>query len=285
MSCYKKGKDHKDVEVTEDCGDIAGVSWSAIDAIPELSLNDLNKPLTTGAMLKIIAGAMKPLHEKIADLDRRIHKLEEKQRETTEMVNNVESTSRNAEKKHAGTESKIKTLEEKNEKLKKAVMKHQSQIAYQEKNVRLRNVVIGGLDESKPLSVNGHTASSDDEKVKLILSTLNMSNIDFARCRRTGNKDHGPQKHPRFLIVEFSKHSDRNAVKASGSQLQSIQELKDIRIKADLTKDERTEYKRLYDLRDQLSREHPGKIAIVDKGVVKLDGQEIDKYRTLSPVL
>ena len=97
--------------------------------------------------------------------------------------------------------------------------------------------------------------------------------------------DYGPQKHPRFLIVEFSKRSDRNAVKASGPQLQTIQELKHLRIKADLTKDERTEYKRLYDLRDQLSREHPGKIAIVDKGVVKLDGQEIDKYRTLSPVL
>ena len=181
MSCFKKGKDH--VEVTEDSGDIAGVSWSAIDAIPELSLDDLNKPLTTGAMLKIIAGAMRPLHEKIADLDRRIHKIEEKQRETTEIVNNIESTSRIAEKKHAGTESKMKTLEEKNEKLKKAVMKHQSQIASQEKNVRLRNVVIGGLDETEPLSVNGHTASSDDEKVELILSTLNMSNIYFAPCR------------------------------------------------------------------------------------------------------
>ena len=284
MSCYKKRKDHKDGE-TENCGDIAGVSLSAIDAIPELSLNDLNKPLTTGAMLKIIAGAIKPIHDKIAELERRIHKIEESQRETTETVNNAENASKSAEKKLTVTESKIKILEEKNVTLKKVVMKQQSQIAYQEKNVRLRNVVIGGLEEIEPLSVNEHTASSDDEKVKLILNSLNMSDIDFVSCRRTGNKDYGPQKHPRFLIVEFSKRSDRNAVKARGSQLQSIAELKDIRIKADLTKDERTEYKRLYDLRDSLSREYPGKTATVDKGVVKLDGQEIDKYRTPSPVL
>ena len=122
-------------------------------------------------------------------------------------------------------------------------------------------------------------------QVMLILNSLNMGNIDFVSCWRTGTKDYGPQKHPRFLIVEFSNRSDRNAVKARGSQLQSIAELKDIRIKADLTKDERKEYKRLYDLRDQLSREYPGKTATVDKGVVKLDGQQIDEYRTPSPVL
>ena len=116
----------------------------------------------------------------------------------------------------------------------------------------------------------------------MILESLNLSSIDFVRCRRTGNQDQGPEKRPRFLIVEFWKQSDRNAVKAGGSKLQAIQELKNIRIKADLTKDERTEYKRLYDLKDQLSRENPEKVVVVDKGILKIDGQEVDKYKTPS---
>ena len=285
MSCFKNEKDRKVGDDATNVTDIAGFSFSAIEAMPDLSTNDLDKPLTTGAMLKIITGAMKPIYDRIALLERRIEKIEESQHKTTETVSKIESASKDAEKSLTTTETIIKILEEKHEKLKKCVIKQQSQISNQEKNTRLRNVVIGGLDETKPLSVNEHTASSDDEKVKLIMHTLNLSNIDFVRCKRTGIQDQSQRKYPRFLIVEFSNHSDRNIVKARGSQLQSIEELSGIRIKADLTKDERTEYKRLYDFRDQLSRENPRKIAIVDKGVLKLDGQEVDRYKTPSLVL
>ena len=180
--------------------------------MPDLSLDDLNKPLTAGAMLKIISGAMKPIYDRIADLERRIDKIEKSQHETTETVNKIESASKTAEKGLTTIETKIKILEEKNEKLKKVLIKQQSQISNQDKNVRLRNVVIGGLDERKPLSVNEHVASSDDDKVKLILNSMNLSNIDFVRCRRTGNQD-SSSRHPRFLIVDFSKHSDRKGEK------------------------------------------------------------------------
>ena len=279
-SCFKNEKDSKVSDDTTNLTNIAGVSVSAIEAMPDLSPNDLNKPLTTGAMLKIISGAIKPIHDRIAVLERRIDRIEESQRKTTETVSKIESVSKDAEKSVTTTETMIKILEEKHEKLKKFVIKQQSQISNQEKNTRLRNVVIGGLDETQPLSVNEHTASSDDEKVKLIMHTLNLSNIDFVRCRRVGIQDQSQLNYPRFLVVEFSNHSDRNIVKARGSQLQSIAELNGIRIKADLTKVERMEYKRLYDFRDRLSRENPRKIAIVDKGVLKLDGQEVDRYKT-----
>ena len=282
MSCYKKEKDKDDDDLTDNMTDIAGVSLSQIDAIPDLSLSDLNQPLTTGTMLKIIAGAMRPLHDKIAELEKRISKLEESQQANTETVKDVASACKFAEKKIAVTETKIKNLEEKNDKLKKVVIKQQSHIAYQEKGMRLRNVVIGGLSEIEPLTLHEDAASSDQEKVKLILDALNLKDIKFVRCRRTGNQDQGPQKRPRFLIVEFSTQLDRNSVKSAGSQLNGIPELRGIRIKADLTKDERMEYKRLYDLRDQLARDNLGKIVIVDKGVVKLDGQEIDRYKTPS---
>ena len=83
-----------------------------------------------------------------------INKIEDCQRECVETVTQVESYSKLAEKRLTVTESKIRKLEEKNDKLKKVVVKQQSHIGYQEKSMRLRNVVIGGLDESDPLALN-----------------------------------------------------------------------------------------------------------------------------------
>ena len=80
--------------------------------------------------------------------------------------------------------------------------------------------------------------------------------------------------------MEFSKQKDRNDVKAAGSHLQTFPALKGIRIKADLNRDERDEYKRLYDLKDKLMEENPEKTVIIDKGVLTLDGEEVDRYKT-----
>ena len=228
-ACHKKGKDHDDEDSAQTLttmSEIAGVSLSEIEALPDLSFADMNQPLTTGAMLKIIAGAMKPIHERLDDHEKRINKLEENQKDTAQAVAKVENENKNTNKRLDVTETKIKHLEEKNDALKKVVIKQQSQIAIQEKNNRLKNVVVGGLDENNPLVVEGNSATTDPEKVKLIVNVLNLSHIDFARCRRTGNKDQGPQERPRFLIVEFAKQSDRNEVKKAGSQLQAITDLK-----------------------------------------------------------
>ena len=71
----------------------------------------------------------------------------------------------------------------------------------------------------------------------------------------------------------------RNEFKAAGSKLNNIEHLKHIRVKADLTKEERNEYKRIYDLRDKLIQENPTATVVVDKGVVIMNGSQIDKYK------
>ena len=141
-----------------------------------------------------------------------------------------------------------RNLEVNNEKLRRVVTKQQSKIAREEKNVRLKNVDIGGLGETEPLSCEENKAATDKEKVKVILRNLNLSQIEFIHCHRTGNQD-------KDLIVEFGKQNDRKEVKASGSNLSNIPDLKNIRIKANLTKAEPDEYKRLYDLKGKLNEE------------------------------
>ena len=155
-TCFKNegGSDNSLTTITTP-DNIAGISLADIEEIPELSTNDLAQPITTGAMLKIIAGAMKPIHEKLADHERRIVKLEHGQVENAANVSKVENDLKRTDKRLTVTETKIKNLEEANRKMKSVVTKQQSRIANQDKKERLRNVVIAGLSETEPLVPNG----------------------------------------------------------------------------------------------------------------------------------
>ena len=276
-ACFNKEKHQDGEEVPHVEIDIAGIPMSEIDSIPDITVADLNQPITTGAMLKIIAGAMQPIHQKLADHERRISKLEDGQKETADTVKKVEAESKNAENRLTVTETKIKNLEQSQGKLKNIVAKQQSQIAYQNKKERLRNVVLAGLSETEPLGQDNLT--TDRDKVRYILDQLDLHHVTIASSRRTGNKDQGPQERPRFLVVELTNQDMRHEFKAAGTKLNNIDHLKHIRVKADLSKGERDEYKRLYDLKDKLQQENPGATVLVDKGAVLINGTQIDKFK------
>ena len=137
--------------------------------------------------------------------------------------------------------------------------------------------MLSGLHEAEPLGDSG--AETDRDKVRHILDQISLQHVKINSCRRTGNKDQGPQQRPRFLIVELPNQDMRNEFKSAGSKLNDIEHLKNIRVKADLSKEERNEYKRIYDLRDKLSEENPTATVVVTKGVVLMNGTEIDKYK------
>ena len=231
--------------------------------------------LLTGIMLKIIADVIKPIHEKLNDHERRIATLEGSNKSTVNAVGKVEKDVEGVKDKLTISETKIRHLETNNEKLKTIVSKQQRKIFSQDKNVRLKNLVFAGLSETKPIQ----DAITDIEKITLILHALELNDVDVLSCRRTGNKDQGPEDRPRFLIVEFLRQGERNKVKSAANKLKDIPHLKNIRIKADLTKSERDEYKRIFDLKDTLAKENPNKIVVIEKGTVKMDGIVVDKYK------
>ena len=282
-NCYKKETDG-----TSDSHDtqkrtsfaIAGIPLSNIQDIPDLTEKDMDQPITAATMLKMLADAIKPIHQRIDEHEKRISKLEEGQNNNSATIKKVDDECKNVSNRLTSSETKIKNLEAANDKLKKVVVKQQSHIANQDKKERLRNVVIAGLSESEPLTSGGPT--TDREKIDHILENLNIQHVDVVNCRRTGNKDQGPQDRPRFLIVELKTQAMRNELKYAGPKLNSIEHLKNIRIKADLNKAERTEYKRIYDLKDKLQLENPNDTVQVNKGVLTLNGTQIDKFKNPS---
>lgn len=292
VSCYKKDGDAGAGGTSSSTDgniliidDIAGIPMSEIENIPPLSKDNLDQPITAGMMLKIFSDFMKPIQDKLNEHEKRITTLENKCEATNESVSKVEEKTNIIEQKLTAAGTKIKNLESANEKLKNVVTKQQSHISSQDKNARFKNIVIAGLCENALLDENGNEiASADEEKVQVVLDALQLDDIQFNHCRRTGNKDQGPQARPRFLIVEFQKQNDRNKVRSGAHLLNNFQHLKNLRIKADLSKAERDEYKRLYGVKDKLVAENPLATIVVEKGLLKMDGVQVDKYSVKNAV-
>ena len=279
VSCFKNVSDKGENSNMMSMSDIAGIPMAEIENLPALSQENLNEPMTAGMMLKMFADVMRPIHEKLNDHEKRICTLEQSSIDTTDSVTKVETNHKNLEQKLTAAGTKIRNLETANEKLKNIVTKQQSHITTQDKNIRLKNVVMAGLCESPLLNETGdEIASTDEEKVHVVLEALNLDDIEFNHCRRTGNKDQGPQDRPRFLIVEFQKQSDRNKVRSASHLLKNVPHLKNIRIKADLNKQERDEYKRLYEVKDKLAVDNPNATIVVEKGLLKMNGIQVDKF-------
>ena len=71
-------------------------------------------------------------------------------------------------------------------------------------------------------------------------------------------------------------------MKNNSNKLNDIEEMKHIRIKADLSKKDRTEYSRLFKLKENLEKDNPEKIVRYDKGKVYLDNVVVDEFKSSS---
>ena len=257
--------------------DIAGIPISDIDELPDLDNTQLGAPITTGAMLKIITGVVKPMYEKLEDHEKRITVLEDKN-------NKLEAENVKLNQKVQVAEGKIQNLEKNQEKIKSIMNKQQMYIAKQDKVSRSKNLIISGLAENTPLQYEGQEADTDKEKVDMILDALGKPDTEIAHCRRIGTEDRGHEGRGRFLLIEFKDQRDRNSVRKDANKLNGIEPLKHLRFKADLTKEERDEYKRLYEQKDTLQEANPTENVRVDKGKLYIGDNEVDHIKVSSKV-
>ena len=248
--------------------------------IPPLPADWKTTPISTllgGHLLQVINNNMKPIRDALEEQKKQIKSLEESNKK-------LEDDNKDLKQRLKIAETKVKNLEATETKVKTVVTRQQAYIAKQDKMCRLKNVLIGGLSEGNALEYNETVANTDNDKVELVLSALGKSSINIAHCRRVGTEDQGHEGRGRFLLVEFLNQSDRNAVRTASAQLSGIEALKHIRIKADLTKEEREEYKRLYASKDTLAASHPDENVRVDKGKLYVGDNVVDQINTTTKI-
>ena len=78
------------------------------------------------------------------------------------------------------------------------------------------------------------------------------------------------------MLVEFKNQSERNGTKNASSLLNNIEELKTIRIKADLTKEERNEYTKLFKAKEEIEKDENA-VVEVNKGKLIVNGNVVDQ--------
>ena len=93
------------------------------------------------------------------------------------------------------------------------------------------------MSENEGLTYHGKVAATDNQKAEMIFCALGKEEIKIVHCCRVGNQDQGPGQRGRFLLAEFSNQSDRNDIRNAANILNTIEELKKICIKVDLTKE------------------------------------------------
>ena len=261
-------------------GGAAAPTLADVSDVPPLPDNWKTAPISTllgGHLLLVINQNMKPMHDILTQQTKQIAELQESKKK-------LEDDNKDLKQRLKIAETKVKNLETNEAKVKTVVTRQQAYIVKQDKMCRLKNILIAGLSESEGLRYNEEEAETDKEKVEMILKAIGKDEVEVAHCRRVGNEDQGHEGRGRFLLVEFINQTDRNSVRNASDQLSRIDELKHIRMKADLTKEEREEYKRLYSSRDTLAASHPDEVVRVDRGKLYVGDNVVDQLNTTSRI-
>ena len=175
-------------------------------------------------------------------------------------------------------EAKDKERNTKLEQVENTLKEHQKYLSRTDKEARSRRLILAGIPEGN-VKINDTETSDDKEKVEEVLRVVNAG-IFSANIKRIGKKDQGIEKRPRFLLLEFGSSNDRHAVKKNSHKLKENQDTKNFHMKADSTRKEREEYKRLYKVKKRLEEEDPGKSVKIEYGKLYVEDTVVDQIST-----
>ena len=153
-----------------------------------------------------------------------------------------------------------------------------------DRNQRKRNVILFGVKEDENLQIGPNSADSDSKKCNMLLDYIGCSKevnvIDSFRLGRDVQADK-----PRPIKLTFSEKWMASEILSKTVKLNELKQNngKNIYIKPDKTKGEVTEFQRLGKEKTKLLEKYPpgedGNTRVVlQKGSLKVDGVEVDKY-------
>ena len=153
-----------------------------------------------------------------------------------------------------------------------------------DRNVRSQNVIIFGIPEKTNIDSGEITANSDREKVSFVFQYIQVSENSIRSIFRLGKEG----EKPRPIKVILTSRENAKDVLAKSTALSKYKE-HTIYIKPDKSKSEQQEFTRLGKRKKELLDQNPtneGQEPRVklEKGVLKLDGIEVDRYMSVQSI-
>ena len=181
--------------------------------------------------------------------------------------------------------TQVAELEKEQKKTKEVGEAHLKYLINSDRNARKQNVIIFGLPENDDLVVENEDeedsvhAANDDEKVSAVLSQLQSDISKTSYFHRLGK----PGDNPRPVKVYFISQKEAQLALSNSKKLNEWEAR--IYVKADKTKSEAEEYKRIGKRKAELLLQHPtvdpdNPIVTLSKGILKVNGTEVDRYKT-----
>ena len=110
---------------------------------------------------------------------------------------------------------------------------------------------------------------------------MEVEDVIVSHQKRIGAKDQGAERRARFILLEFMDNNDRNKVKKESEKLKANEDTKLFYLKADKTKKEREEYKRLNKMKEELEKDNPERKKIEIKyGKLYVNEAVVDRVET-----
>ena len=154
-----------------------------------------------------------------------------------------------------------------------------------DRNIRRNNVMLFGLPEDEILTLqeneeNKEIAEEDKDKIKMILKSIGYEGSvkSYTRLGTDENRT-------RPIKIVFDSIDSVKFVLQNSSKLKNNQMKQKIYLKSDKTKSEINEFKRLGERKTELLKTYPTTDTEtrvkLEKGVLTLDGVEVDRYKSV----
>ena len=181
--------------------------------------------------------------------------------------------------------TKVTDLEQEHKKTKEVGEANLKYLINSDRNARKHNVMIFGLLENDDLVIQNDAeeeivrAVNDHEKVAAVLSHLESDISKTSYFHRLG----AAGDNPRPIKVYFNSMKEAQTAISNGKNLNQLKEK--IYVKADKTKSEAEEYKRIGKRKSELLLQHPtvdpnNPVVTLAKGILKVNGTEVDRYKS-----
>ena len=249
------------------------VEFGDDDSLGDIKFTDFKSWLTRELHVFYKNVVQEEVDKRIKPLNDELTKLRKELTKTRESLN----TSENAV---TVLKDNVKTIKEKLDGVQNISNNHLKYLINHDRDKRKYGFLIMGLDEQTALNINDNLAVSDDEKVGLISHyLLPEKSINVKDMFRLGIA--GENIRPLKVLLE-----DKESVFALLKASKNLKDLKTtIYIKPDRTKSERAESDRLYKKFKKAGEDYPSdnpdqpRVTLA-KGVLTVDGTEIDRYKS-----
>ena len=182
------------------------------------------------------------------------------------------------------TDDRMDCVTKEYEKYERQIVNQQLELEKIHREVKSKNLIINGLpEEDVPWHLTDQRGSqsviwSDDEKALYMFQRIgiDVAYKDVVNVQRIGRQKQSNR--PRPLIITMNTIVMKNNILYQSYNLKRIERFKNIFINHDLPPMTRRENQRLRDHMKLLRGERPGSNVILKKGILLVDGREVDKF-------